>query len=401
MHPILKKEVAMRRALIVGVVALLALGLTVRPAGAVPFSAYGVPNTFGGAAVAEDAGWAGAAGGTQANFWTYNGAEVSLDVSGAPIVNLPQADARTGIPTPAGAIFETTQVKDGSTISFGQELTAVMGALFPTYLVAVEGTGADNGLAPGSAAADGSPDELTPSAVTGYASFRIGFGPASSLSYPYASFPVFEIYDDVPPTLDLDIGAATTTLVEEMFDFDGAVPNAAVPPPTAVPSQFENTGDGYPAPNDVSAAIDGTLWASGYVDGGTAQYTFFDPTVIGSSGVPVTVNGQVVTGYVYRVDFNAVGVITDGVVLPMLAPLGGLSSQGDPINITFTSTLYGIALPETVNNGQDAFAAWNVRTTLAGNSGDASFTVLPTIPEPTTMALFGLSLGMLWYRKKK
>ncbi len=395
----LQKEVAMRRALIVGAVALLAFGLVGRSAGAVPFFPD-VFNTFGGAAVAEDAGWAGAAAGTQAAAWTYSGAEVSIDASGTPFVNLPQAEPTTGIPTPAGAIFETTQVKDGSTISFGQEMTAVIGGLFPTSISAIEGTSADNGLAPGSSAADGSPDELTRDAVSGVASFRIAFGPATLSPFPYAAPPVFEIYDDVPPTLDLDIGAATTTLVEEMFDFDGAGP--AVPPPTPAPSQFVNTADGYPAPNDVSAAVDGTLWAAGYIDRATATYTFFDATVIGSGGQPVTVGDQPVTGYVYRVDFNAVGVVTDGAMLAYLLPFGGLASNGvDLINITFTSTLYGIALPETVNGGEDAFAAWGIRTTLAGNSGDASFTVLPTIPEPTTMALFGLSLGMLWYRKKK
>lgn len=387
----------MRRALIVGVVALLALGLTVRPVGAVPYFP-GHFNTFGGAAVAEDAGYDGAAAGTQAAAFAYDGSEVSLDLSGAtPIVNLPQAGP-DGIPTPAGSIFETTQVKDGASISFGQEMTAVMGGLFPLLTDPVRGTAADNGLAPGSSAADGSPDELTPN-LAGLASFDVYFGAAYIPSGLALAPPVFEIYDDVPPTLDLDIGVGTT-LVEEMFDFDGAGP--AVPPPTAAPSQFVNTVDGYPAPNDVSAAVDGTLWAAGYIDSATATYTFFDPNVLGSTGYTVQVGGVDVTGYVYRVDFNAVGVVTDGLILDYLLPTGGLASNGvDLINITFTSTLYGIALPETVNSGKDAFAAWGLRTSLAGNSGDASFTVLPTIPEPTTMALFGLSLGMLWYRKKK
>jgi hypothetical protein len=411
----------MRKVLALSVMALAAIAIAAGPASAVPLT-QGVPNTFGGAAVAEDAGWFGALAGTQAAFWSYAGSELSIDTvtAGGPYVNLPQVNPANGFPTPAGVIYETTQVKDGATISFGEEMTAVIGGLFPTLLTptifTAPGGGVDNGVAPGSAGGDGQPDQLLPGAL-GLVSFTNSFGPGTwNASNPnafdvdldtdidgfdyialFGGLPVFEIYEDVPPTTDLDIGAATSTLVEEEFDFDGSGPS--VPPPTAVPSQFENGADGFPLPNEVSKATDGSLFAAGFMDTVSVTYTFFDSSVIGSA-LGAGPNG----GTVYKVDITATGRITDGAMLGKLLPISvGTAFDGGDINITFAATLFGEAFDQAVAGaayGFDLFAAWGLRTSLAGNSGDASFTIIP-IPEPTTMALLGFALVPLAFRRRR
>jgi hypothetical protein len=418
----------MKRVLALSVLALAAVAIAAGPASAVPLT-FGVPNTFGGAAVAEDAGYFGALAGTQADLWAYPGSEVSIDTSGAtPLINLfqaaPAGDINAGFPTPAAFIYETTQVKDGATISFGEEVTATIGGLFPTLLTPINftapGGGVDNGGAPGSTVADGQPDQLAPGAL-GQVSFAISFGPGTwNAANPNATdvnadtvidgadyialfggLPVFEIYEDVPPTSDLDIGAATTTLVEEEFDFDGdggGVGGATVPPPTASPSQFENGADGFPLPNNVSTATDGTLFAAGWLDTVSVTYTFFDSSVVGSS-VGAGPNG----GTVFKVDFTAKGVVTDGSIAGKLIPIeAGGAWDGSDINITWAGTLFGEAFDQSIGAayGFDPFAAWNLRTSLAGNSGDASFTIIP-IPEPTTMALLGFALVPLAFRRRK
>ncbi len=355
----------------------------------------GVPNTFGSGGVVDTAGYFGAAGGTQAALFGYQGSEVSLDASGISgsslVVNLPQAGATISgvsglVPPPVGVIMETTQVKDGGTTAFGEEVTAVIGGLFPTALVpfnhtAPAGSGTvDNGLAPGSTAGDGVPDQLAPGAG-GTVTYALTFGPGTS-PFPYPAPPVFEIYEDVPPTGDLDIGAATSTLVEEEFDFDGSGPS--VPPPTADPSQFENGADGFPLPNNVSDATDGTLVAAGFIDVAQATITFFDGSVIGSGGSGP--NG----GYVYKIEVTAKGRVTDGAWLPMLGTIEtGTAHDGGDINITFAFSLFGEAFVTSGNastgfaasDGIDPSASWDIRTSLAGNSGDASFTILPVEDE--------------------
>jgi hypothetical protein len=405
----------MRKILLFGLIGLLAVAIVAPPARAVPLFPN-VPNTFGGAAVAEDAGYAGAAAGTQAALYNFAGSEVSL-TAGAGAINLPQAailfdtdgdgdvdSDDAPVPTPAAAIYETTQVKDGASVSFGQEMTAVLGGLFPTAVVAPGAV--DNGAAPGSTAADGNPDQLALPAAPGPVgvSYSITFGPGTLSPFPFGR-PVFEIYEDVPPGLDLDIGAGTTTLVEEEFDFDGAGVGPAgptTPPPTASPSQFENTADGFPAPNNVTAATDGPLFASGWIDTLVATYNFYSTSVLGSA-LGAGPNG----GAVYEVSITGKGVVTDGSILDLLLPLEvGGAFDGSDINITFAATLYGEAfaagsVPQGDPLGTDPFAAWNLRTSLAGNSGDASFTIIPTIPEPTTLALLGIGLVPLALRRRK
>ena len=390
----------MRKTLLLPLAVLIAMAIVASPAGAVPYFPN-VPNTFGGAGAAEDAGYAGAPGGTQAALWGIPGSEVSLTAGGAAI-NLPQANPAMMPPSPppAGAILETTQVKDGGSISFGQEMTAVLGGLFPTALFAPGAL--DNGLAPGSTAADGNPDQLPTIGILD--SYTVLFGPGTLAGYDaiFGGRPAFEIYEDVPPILDLDIGTGTTNLEEMHMDFDGAGP--AVPPPTAVPSQFVNTADEGLAsvPNQVRYATDGTLFAAGWVDTLAAVYTFYDPSLT-NAGFAQGPNG----GTIYSLQMTGKGVVTDGSILPLLDPiqLGG-AFDGSDINITFAATLFGEAFdpasigPTGALLGQDPYASWNLTTTLGGNSGDASFTIIP-IPEPATVMLLGLGLVPVLLRRRK
>ena len=425
----------MRKAIVLSVVAVMAIAIAASPASAVHMTP-GQYNTYGGGAVAEDAGYknlltpagtpAGSsatllprplpldpAAGTQAAAFSFPGSEVSIDPSG--VVNLPQAAVVPGyppipIPSPAAAIMETTQVKDGGTYSFPPpaELTMVLGGLWPTSVVPLVSTappgGIDNGLAPGSTPLDGFPDQLAPGAL-GWVQYAVTFGPATGLA---VGVPVFECYDDVPTIgiRDLDIGFASTNLEEMHFDFDGAPPGIPnVPPVTAAPSQFVNAADAVFAtvPNQVVRATDpvGSLWAAGWIDTATAIYTFFDGNVFGS-GAPskgLGPNG----GYVYSVEFTALGVVTEGAVLPLLVPQGTASDGFSPLNISFATTLYGEAFLTTGNpltDGIDPYCTWDLRTSLAGNSGDASFTIFP-IPEPSTMALLGIGLVPLFFRRRK
>lgn len=405
-----------------------------------------IPNTFLGGGVGDDAGYFGAPAGSQAALYSFIGSELSIDVSGLSglgpiVVNIPQASAALGaalgaggplgLPTPAGFIFETTTLKNGPSIVFGQEMTGVVGGLFPTALTPlVFGAAADNGLAPGSAAADGGFDQMSPLAVPmlPIVSYAVSFGPGSIGLGPflgaYPAPPVFEIREDVPPITDLNIGVGSN--IEEMhFDFDGTTPAAppligpAVPPPTGVPSQFENTGAvevaNYSLPQQVAAATDGSLFAAGFIDTGTALYTFFDPSVIMSGGPqPIPLVGPGPTGgWVYRVEFTGKGVVTEGSILSdygLLPPdPNDLAAwNGQAINITFAVTLFGEAYATVGNgiggfvpgDGEDPFGAWGLRTSLAGNSGDASFTITP-LPEPTTFALFGLGVVPLLLRRRK
>ena len=223
----------MRTGIGAGIVALLVTCVGLAVVWAVPFFS-GIPNDFIGAGVAETAGYFRAADGTQAALWSYPGSEVSL-TPGATFINLPQAapvgSPVAGIPAPTGAILETVTVKDGTITNFGQELTVVMGGLFPTFLSAPGAL--DNGLAPGSTAGDGSPDQLAFSSLG--VSYTVYFGPGAWVGpgpFPFSA-PVFEIYDDTlggppAPADDLDIGTATTTLVEDEFDFDGAGPTLPI-----------------------------------------------------------------------------------------------------------------------------------------------------------------------------
>jgi len=370
----------------------------------------GEPNAFSGIAMAENAGYRGAPVGTQAATFTFPGAEVSLDTSGASgsplVVNLPQPSAALGAALGAGGpqglrvpcayIIETTQVKDGTSIAFGQEMTAVIGGLFPTRIVpAAHGGVLDNGMAPGSTAGDGVPDQLLPLPVPTLpvAIYVVTYGPGSVGKSEFLSMypapPVFAIYEDVPPVHDFEAGSASN--LEEMhFDFDGAAGSGgigpSVPPPTASPDQFVNTADEALAstPNQVRYATDGTLFAAGFIESASAVVTFFDPATAGSRRGP---NG----GYVYKVEFTAKGRVVEGSVLATNALLppdpNDLSVwDGKPVNITFACTLYGEAFATRGNaasgfqagDGEDNLKDWAIRTSVAGNSGDASFTITPT-----------------------
>jgi len=399
---------------------LAAICFAALPASAVPLYPN-VPNTFDGAAEADDAGHLGAAAGTQAALWAFPGSEVSIIPPAGAVpagVNLPQAAQVFGppplpaFPSPAAAVFQTTQVKDGTAISFGLEMTGVLGGLWPVALNAVGPIGIgtlDNGLASGSTAADGNLDQLTQKAGGSKVVYDVLFGPHAASPYPYGPIlPVFEIYEDVPSP---SLGTAVTDLSpgvikEEMLDFDGTPPGASLIgpslPPVAVPSQFENVVDGFPAKNGVGNAVDGSLFAAGFIDLATAEYTFFDPNVIDSGGLGqgLLANG----GYVYSLTITAKGRVTAGSVLPLLLPISvGTAYDGGDINITFVGTLYGVAyptVPGAAGNGIDPSQALDIRTSLAGNSGDMSFTIVP-MPEPATIALLGLSLVPLVFRRKK
>jgi len=371
-----------------------------------------VPNTFAGSGAGENAGYRGAPAGSQAATFTFPGAEVSLDgsgVSGSPlVVNLPQpssalgaalgAGGPQGLRVPAAYIIEATQVKDGTAISFGQELTAVIGGLFPTLVVpTVSGGVLDNGLAPGSTAGDGVPDQMLPLPVPSLpiVSYAVTYGPGSvgldDFLSMYPAPPVFAIYEDVPATGDLNIGTATN--LEEMhFDFDGTTPGSpplvgpAVPPPTATPDQFVNTADEGSAssPNQVRYATDGTLFAAGFIETASTVVTFFDPSTTGSTNGP---NG----GYVYKIQFTAKGRVVEGSILTSATLLPADPNDisvwdGKPVNITFACTLYGEAFPTNGNgiagfqpgDGEDNLKDWAIATSIAGNSGDASFTIIPS-----------------------
>ena len=406
----------MRKAIVLSVVAVMALSIGAAPASAVPVSKWGVPNTYTGSAIVEDAGYFGAPAGTQASLFSFIGSEVSLDPT-LGIVNLPQAGPAAspvaGIPPPAGALLELTAVKDGPDIPVPAEMTAVLGGLWPANLFVRDGTWDDLGLAPGSTAGDGNPDQITaPDASSGLSAYRVEFGP-SVAGFPYPAPPVFEIYDDIPPGLNMNIGSAPPVLAETHMDFDGTpIPGPLgpkVPPVTAAPSQFVNLADQgaagafMPVPpnvNQVSAATDGSLWAAGWIDYARADYIFFDNAVLGSGGFG--------GGKVYAVEFTAKGRVTEGAILPLLGVLElGTAFDGGDINITFAATVYGVAYPTSVagppyaaTDGVDPFATWDVRTSTAANSGDGSLTILP-IPEPSTMALLGIGLVPLFFRRRK
>jgi hypothetical protein len=396
-----------------------------------------VTNTFSGIAIVEDAGYNGAPAGSQAALFGFAGSEVSIDDQGTvstldDLVNLPQAapvidtDGDSDVDSddialapPAMVIFETDTVTDGSSISFGQELTAVIGGLWPTALTIDTGTSADLDIAPGSTAGDLRPDQLARGVApaTPVAKFTVHFGPGALVGgvpgYPYPDAPVFEIYDDVPPLADLDISSITRTIVETEADFDGAIDaaprfpasplagliGATEPPPTAAPSQFSAGGA------NMAAATDGSLFMAGWIDSATATYTFFDPNVNGY--IPGDIDANQI-GYAYRLELFATGVVTDGYMLAYSRAINpGGAYDGSDIGISFSATVFGFAYSGRSNPGGgfvlgvDPFASWDVDLNKGNNAGNASFTILPTIPEPGTMALLGLALVPLALRRKK
>ena len=422
----------MRKAIVLSVVAVMAIAIAASPASAV-FMFYGEKNTFSGIARGDDAGYFGAPPGTQGADFGFLGSYVSVDDKGTPgigddVLNVPQAalipaHGPVPLPPPGGAIFETDTVTDTLSHSFGQELTAIMGGLWPAAVFVTEGVGLYTGLSPGSIPLpDPNVDQIIP-AASGVAGFRTYFGPGTPAAllpgpgfFPYPSAPVFEIYDDTPTVNDLDLGSASSTLDETEMDFDGAVdpaprfpatPHAGLigptePPPWAAPpSQFDAIGG-----LNLVAATNGGMWASGWIDNATASYEVFHSGVAGYD--PTDPNSPAPNGgYVYRVTFYAQGVVTAGSVLPILAPIVKAGAyDGSDINITFTATLFGEAFsnlypgPGGAPLGVDPLSSWDLTHNLAGNSGPAAFSIVP-IPEPATLALLGFALVPLAFRKRK